>query len=181
MHNNLEELDLFIATVKKVKSPRKHKINSSLGVTSCFKWLKENNIDLKQKLTSKQFSDIIREVNKEIGETLLSSKEVLLPHRMGLLEIRKLDTKVLYKQDKLIVTNPIDWNATLKLWYEDEEAKKNKQTIKVEEKEIFRFYYNRLRAKYKNQSYFNIKFNRNLKLKLKDRIQQGSIDAYLLR
>lgn len=169
----------FINSIKKVKTPRNHKIKNSLGVLSCYRWCKANKINLGQSLTSKQFSDIIRTINKEIINSLLNSHSVILPCRMGTLELKKSTPKIYFKEDKLIVTNPIDWNKTLQLWYEDSEAKENKKTIKMEEKEIFRFYYNKLKANFKNKSCFFIKFNREAKLQLKQKVRQGNIDAYI--
>lgn len=176
-----EGLNIFMSDIKKVKSPRKHKIKNSLGVLSCYKWIKDNKIDLRLKLTSKQFSTIIRAVNKEIGKSLLNGDNIDLPYRMGTLELRKNITKIFFNnQDGLINTNPIDWYNTLKLWYEDKESKENKKVIKMEEKEIFRLHYNKLKANFKNKSYFFIKFNRELKLKLKEVVKQGTIDAYTI-
>jgi hypothetical protein len=45
-----------------------------------------------------------------------------LPY-LGTLELRKKDTKVKYINDKLVVTRPIKWKDTLKLWHEDPEAR----------------------------------------------------------
>jgi hypothetical protein len=174
-----EGLNIFMSDIKKVKSPRKHKIKNSLGVLSCYKWIKDNKIYLGLKLTSKQFSSIIRAVNKEIGNNLINQKSIMLPYRMGTLELRKNNTKVFFdKDDKLINTNPIDWYSTLKLWYEDEESKESKKVVKMEEKEIFRLHYNKVNANFKNKSYFFIKFNRDLKSQLKQIIKKGTIDAY---
>jgi len=41
---------------------------------------------------------------------------------MGTLEVRKRPTRVAIVDGKLVTNLPIDWDATLKLWYEDEES-----------------------------------------------------------
>ena len=73
---------------------------------------------------------------------------------------------------------PIDWDRTLKLWYEDEEAYKNKTLIKIEEKEIYKIFYNRNLADYTNKSFYQFNFNRELKKKLKYNIKEGEVDAF---
>ena len=73
---------------------------------------------------------------------------------------------------------PIDWDRTLKLWSEDEKAYKERTLVKVEEKEIFKVFYNRRNANYENKSFYEFEVNRDLKRRLKQRIKSGAIDAF---
>lgn len=41
---------------------------------------------------------------------------------MGRLEIRKYDARITLQEGKVVTNLPIDWDKTLKLWSEDEEA-----------------------------------------------------------
>ena len=41
---------------------------------------------------------------------------------MGRLELRKVNINPKIINGKLIVSKPIDWDRTLKLWYEDNES-----------------------------------------------------------
>ena len=50
----------------------------------------------------------------------------------------------------------------------------------MEEKEIFKVYYNRGKANYTNKSFFAFDINRELKKKLKKNIKERRIDAYKL-
>lgn len=50
----------------------------------------------------------------------------------------------------------------------------------MEEKEIFKVYYNRGKANYTNKSFFQFDVNRELKKKLKHRIKEGRLDAFKL-
>ena len=54
---------------------------------------------------------------------------------MGRLEVRKFEPIIRFDDNKLTVRLPIDWDRTLKLWSEDEEAYKERTLIKMEEKE----------------------------------------------
>ena len=69
---------------------------------------------------------------------------------MGGLELRSNNTYVKFKNGKLKTNRMIDWNATLKLWYNDKEAKHKKQLVRLENKKIFSVFYNRGKAKFTN-------------------------------
>ena len=80
--------------------------------------------------------------------------------------------------NKVKSTYPIDWDGTLKLWYEDQESRENKTILKKKEREVFRIMYNKSKAFYTNKNYFEFKVNRALKLALRDVIRQGNFDAF---
>lgn len=82
---------------------------------------------------------------------------------MGRLEIRKYPTIITTDGKKVKTNLPIDWQATLKLWYEDEECMKNKQLVRINIPEIFRVHYNRNKANYNNKSFYQFSTNRELK------------------
>src|SRR5690554_6806468 len=89
---------------------------------------------------------------------------VNLLSKMGTIEIRKFSIEPKIGEDgELIFHAPIDWDKTLRLWYEDEEAHKNKTLIKVENREVFKRFYNKLRANYKNKSFYDFLLNKNIK------------------
>ncbi len=46
---------------------------------------------------------------------------------------------------------------------------------------MFRLRYSRASASYKNKSFYEFKFNKDLKLKLRDNIKEGTMDAPLLK
>ena len=93
---------------------------------------------------------------------------------MGTIEIRKYDRKVKIGADGKVHTNlPIDWDKTLELWYEDEEAYSKRLLLRREEKEIFKVYYNRETANYNNKGYYEFIFNKDLRIRLKQRIKEG--------
>ena len=75
---------------------------------------------------------------------------------------------------------PIDWDSTLKLWYEDEESYKNKTLLRLDEHEIYKVLYNQENANFNNRSFYEFVFNKDLKLRLKHNIKQGIIDAFLI-
>lgn len=169
----------FKSKVQHLSSPRKYKVNNSLGVYDAYKFLRKRKwADIGKCLTEHEFYSIIRKVNDYLADSFLHGNDIKLPHRMGRIELRKYDVRISFDGEKVKTNLPIDWDKTLKLWYEDEEAYKEKTLVKVEEKEIFKVYYNKQLADYNNQVFYKFNVNRELKKRLKQRIKEGKIDAF---
>jgi hypothetical protein len=47
--------------------------------------------------------------------------------------VRKFNTYVKFQNGEIKTNRGVDWNATLKLWYEDNDAKENKILVKSED------------------------------------------------
>jgi hypothetical protein len=171
----------FSKEVKGVSNNRNHKITNSNGVYQSYKWLRKNKwLDIGRPLKEHEFYSIVRKINDYLADEIISGRDVTLPCRMGRIEVRKHEAYVKYEDNKLKTNLPIDWDKTLKLWYEDKESYKNKTLIKMEEKEMFKIFYNRISANYNNKSYYDFSPNRYVKLSLKQRIKEGNFDAYLI-
>ena len=182
----LEEKDKgladFLSSVKKLNESRTHRVNNSLGVYNAYKFLRKRKwVDIGRSLTEHEFYSIIRRVNDYLAESFLQGNDIKLPHRMGRIELRKYDAKIDIVDGKVKTNLPIDWDRTLKLWYEDEEAYKEKTLVKMQEKEIFKVYYNKQLADYNNQVFYEFNVNRELKRRLKQRIKEGKLDAFKLK
>ena len=169
----------FLNKVRKVKEPRNHKVKNSYGIYDGYKFYRKNKPkDPKYVLTESQYFAITRKVNEFLIEALSKGEDVILPFRLGRIEVRKYESRITWDGKKVKSNLPIDWDRTLKLWYEDEEAYKNKTLVKVEEKEIFKVYYNKHLADYNNQVFYEFNINRELKKRLKQRIKEGRLDAF---
>jgi hypothetical protein len=174
-------MEEFRRKILKLNSTRVHKVRNSNGVYDSYKYIRKNKwLDLPRPLTEHEFYSIIRQVNNLLAESLLKGEDIILPHRMGAIELRKYDARITLNGDKVITNLPIDWDRTLKLWSEDEESYKNKTLIKMEEKEIFKVFYNKKNANYQNKSFMAFEVNRDLKRRLKAKIKSKSIDAFKL-
>ena len=172
-------MDDFRKKVLKLDKSRQHKVNNSLGVYDAYKWIRKNKwLDIGRPVTEHEFYTIIRQVNNLLAENFLKGRDIVLPHKLGTIELRKYETKMSFNNGKLHTNLPIDWDRTLKLWAEDEEAYKEKMLVKVEEKEIFKVFYNKGKANYNNKSFYEFEVNRDLKRRLKQRIKDGLIDAF---
>lgn len=97
---------------------------------------------------------------------------------MGHIEVRKYDTYVRLKDGKLKTNYPINWKATMQLWYNDKESYDNRTIVRSEPKEMFTIYWNKSHLKFTNKSYFQFRPSRGIKKKLSDNIKHGGIDAF---
>lgn len=174
-------MEEFRRKILKVNGPRKHKLSNSFGVYHAYKHIRKNKwFNIGKPVSEHDFYNIIRTVNNYLAELLSMGYDIKLPCQMGRLEIRKYAASISCRNNKLVTNLPIDWDRTLKLWAEDEESYQKRILIKMEEKEIFKVYYNRSKANYANKSFFAFDVNRELKKKLKYNIKEGRIDAYKL-
>lgn len=177
-----KEEQKFLNEIKNVKGPRVHKVKNSYGIYDGYKYYRKNKPkDPKYILTESQYFAITRLINEALSDSLSRGEDIILPHRLGRLELRKTESKIYWDGEKIKSNLPIDWDRTLKLWYEDEESFKNKTLVKIEEKEIFKLYYNRVIADYTNKSFYQFDFNRELKKKLKNNIKEGKVDAFIFK
>lgn len=169
----------FIKGIKKVNSKRKHKVTNSYGSKDAFYYyrkIKPNNS--KYVLTDCQFLQIIRLINNQLRLKLINGNDVLLPEKMGRLELRKYKNTIKFENGKIKTNLPINWNATLKLWYDNSDYKIKKQLVREENTETYKVIYNRGKANYNNKSFYEFNTNRELKLGLKKNIKLNKIDAF---
>lgn len=172
-------MDDFRREILRVNGPRRHKVNNSNGVYDAYKWIRKNKwLDIGRPLTEHEFYTIVRQVNNYLADELLQGQDIVLPHRLGRIELRKYATRMSFENGVLRTNLPVDWDRTLKLWSEDEEAYKDRTLIKMEEKEIFKVFYNKKTANYSNKSFYEFEVNRDLKRRLKQKIKSGAIDAF---
>lgn len=173
---NLQE---YRNAVLKVDKPRKTSINNSWGVYDAFKYYRKNKPkDKKYVLSESQYFAIVRRTNLLLAEELCNQNDIVFPYSMGRLEVRKTIPRVYIDNGKIKSTYPIDWDGTIRLWYEDQESRKKKTLLKKKEKAVFRIVYNKSKAMYTNKNYFEFIVNRTIKRSLKDTILQGDFDAF---
>lgn len=150
-----------------------------------YKYYSKNYNDPVSKLI---YNKIITDFNKELCNLVIHDQiEYTFPHLGFELMIRKIKKKVRIVDGKLANNLPIDWQATKKLWEEDEEAKNKKLLIRQNNSHtsgyIFKIYLRKYKAKLKNKSYYqfmpNRIFKRNLAKRIKDK-NKNPYDAYLL-
>lgn len=174
----MEELNNFLNKVKKVDSSRTHKITGSYGTYDAYKYYRKNKPkENKYILTESQYFNIIRSINKQLALNLIKGDIITFPHKMGSLILKKKEAKIYLKEGEIKSNLPIDWDSTIKLWYEDEESFTNKVLVRMEEKEIFKVHYDKTKANYKNKTFYTFNINRDIKLQLKNKIKNKELDT----
>ena len=175
-----EEFQKFRSKILKLAGPRKARITNSWGVYDYYKYyIKHRPKEHKYALSESQYFSIIRRINQKLVEELLRTGTIYLPNRMGTIEIRKRTYSPRIDSDgKVILHAPIDWQKTLRLWYEDEESLQNKTLIKVESREVFRTVYRKAKAVFQNKAFYFFRLNKYAAISMKQSIKTGNFDAF---
>lgn len=157
---------------------KKAMVSNSWGVYDAYKLIRKHEwYNIGRPLKEHEFYSIVRGINKLLGEEITMGNSVTFPQRMGHLELRKIKTGVTYKNGKLKVTYAIDWDSTLRLWFEDKEARDKKILLRFENGDQFKVRYCKYKAAYRNMAYYQFTLNRGLKRRLKDNIKLGIVDT----
>ena len=142
----------FKNTIKKVQGKREHKVTDSIGVYDIYKIIRKNKwFNIGRPLKEHEFYSIIRSINNYLADNLVNGDDIVFPYGMGRLELRKINITPKIINGKLIISKPIDWDRTLKLWYEDNESFKQKTLVRVENNDLFKITYNKNKAKFNNK------------------------------
>lgn len=174
-------MEEFKREVKGVNKKRVHKVNNSFGTREAFKYYRAHRPKKHEYvLTSQQFLHIVRQVNNILRDNLSNGEDVVFPERMGQLELRKRVPSSTIENGKFKTNLPIDWDATLKLWYEDKESYEQKRLVRHEAREVYRVFYNKYNATYDNKSFYQFNTNRELKLRIKKGVQEERLSAFLI-
>lgn len=174
-------LEEFKAQIKKCQKKRKSNINNSYGSYDYYRYYRENRRNKNEPYVNMHiYLKVIRNINNRLRDLFSDGKiDIIFPVKMGRLELIKVPIRKRIVDGKLITNTYVDWNKTLELWYEDEEAMNNKMLVRNNPKYKFIIKYDRVKAEYINKFYMEFKPNRELKNKLKKNIRDGKIDAYL--
>lgn len=163
---------------KNVKGYRKFKVSGSWGIYDAYKLIRRHKwYDIGRPVTEKEFYAIVRQINNILADNIAIGNTIHLPCKMGKLELRKEQRGVYFHDGKMKVTYPIDWQATLKLWFEDEEAREQKLLIRTNSKYVYRVNFNKHDATFNNKIFYDFTLNRFIKKKLKININNGIIDS----
>lgn len=156
-----------------------HKVRNSYGVYDTYKWVRKNKwFSIGGPVTEHDYYTIIRSVNNHLAENLSKGISVLLPEGMGKLELRKRPVGASIVDGKLQVTYPIAWMDTMKLWYKDEEAYKNKYLVRNEAVDaVYRVLWLRKDAMFTNKTLYQFQTNHALRQMLKANINAGITDT----
>lgn len=100
---------------------------------------------------------------------------------MGALEVIKNPRRVWFKDGKIKTNLVIDWDTTLRLWYEDPTAKANKTLVRREAQNLFKIKYDKAKTDYKNAWVYDFRPTRELKTLLQKKGAEGKLDGFLTK
>lgn len=168
----------FKASITGKNNKRPWKVTNSHGIYDAYKLIRKSKWkDIGTSLTEHQFYTIVTTISQYLANQLGQGNNVKIPY-LGSIEIRKYSSYVKLKEGKLKTNYPIDWSATIKLWYEDQESYKNKTLVRMESKELFTIYWNKSHLKFTNKQYFQFRPSRGIKKNLSNNIKLGRVDAF---
>lgn len=142
----------------------------------------------KSDIDNKLYTKIIEDFNKNIVDLIINEGVSYdLPFIHMNISIRKEKRKPKLKDGKLVNNNAINWQATKKLWEEDEESAKKKLLVRYNNSHsfgyIFKVYLKKFKCRLKCRSYYRIKVNRKFQRDIAKRINdpnKEAFDAFLL-
>lgn len=169
----------FKNKILKRTDSRHHRIKHSNGIKGAYKYFRKLYPNEYKSINEAKLGKIVRTINLLFVDQLLKSGKITLPLQMGEIEIRKRPVTIDYNNGKLKTNLKIDWNRTLDLWAEDEEAFRNKTLLRMEARELFMIKYNKAKAKYNNKYFYRFSINRNIRTRLKQLINNNKIDAFM--
>lgn len=179
----MEEKKTFEEFKREVRPSRKGckgKVTGSFGSYDVYKLMRKNHwYNIGRPVTEKEYYAIIRGVNDLLAEELKEGRTVRFPCKMGKLELRKFEVGAFIHDGKLKITYPPDWAGTLKLWYEDEEARKKKVILRQKNQYVYHIKYCAIGkdADYNNKYFYQFTLNTFIKRALSKNIKQGKIDT----
>ena len=164
---------------KDVKGNKKFKVSGSWGIYDAYKLIRKNKwYDIGRPVKEKEFYAIIRHMNNLYADKIAKGYTVHFPCKMGKLELRKEQRGVFIdEKGNMKITYPVDWHETLKLWFEDPEARSQKLLIRRNSKCVYRVHFNKYNATFNNKLFYEFTLNRFIKKKLKHYINNGLIDT----
>lgn len=168
----------FQNKVQKKAGRKMFKVRNSWGIYDCYKLIRKHGwFDIGRPVKEHEFYSVVRGVNLLLAGEISNGRTVVLPSRMGKLELRKSHRGVSIVGGKLKVTYPVDWKNTLLLWFEDKEAMQQKTLCRDEQEYVYHIKYCKYDATYENKIFYEFTLNRQIKKALKENIKQGKIDT----
>lgn len=161
------------------KGRRKIGVTGSWGVYDAYKAIRKDGWQgIGRPLMEHEFYAIVRGMNDLLAERLALGETITFPARMGrLLLTKRRPSAYMDKGGRLKVTYPVDWDSTLKLWFEDAEAEGDKVLVRRRTGFTYRVRYDKSAANYPNKIYYEFALNRFIKRRLKKNIDDGAADT----
>lgn len=160
----------FDKQIRRVNDKRNTYLPTGYTMRSAYRWYRKAH---KDGMTEKLYDAVIKAVNIRVAEKLYRGEKFKIPHRMGYMELRKVNHRLVRKNGRIVTL--INWPATHKLWYDDEEARERKALIRYEESISYRIYYNKFQCNCDNIKFYDLHVIRPLRKKIRRGMEEGDI------
>ena len=149
---------------------KEYNIRNSWGVYDFYKYYRKTKPkDPKFIISDVQYYSIFRRVNELLVDSLVRTGELDFPYKMGKLIVLKRTLKSwIAPNGNRYTSRRVNWDKTLELWYNDEEAYRNKTLLYFENDERLTIRYNKTRAEFKNKYYYEFKPSRDIDRRVKN-------------
>lgn len=149
---------------------KEYNIRNSWGVYDFYKYYRKTKPkDPKFIISDVQYYSIFRRVNELLVDSLVRTGELDFPYKMGKLIVLKKTLKSwIAPNGNRYTSRRVNWDKTLELWYNDEEAYRNKTLLYYESDERLTIRYNKTRAEFKNKYYYEFKPSRDIDRRVKN-------------
>lgn len=133
-------------------------------------------------ISKSQYGEIVKKFMKFLINKLLESGEILIPERLGKLNIFGKKVKIVVENNQIKGLAP-DWVKTKQLWEKDSQAKENKQLVYHFNEETngirYRFFWSKNRVLVTNKTLYNLRMTRTNKRTLSNLVREGK--EYLIK
>lgn len=149
---------------------KEYNIRNSWGVYDFYKYYRKTKPkDPKFIISDVQYYAIFRRVNELLVDSLVRTGELEFPYKMGKLIVFKKTLKSwIAPNGERYTSRKVNWDKTLELWYNDEEAYRNKTLLYFENDEGLTIRYNKTKAEFKNKYYYEFKPSRDIDRRVKN-------------
>lgn len=177
----MEREGMTLEEFRKLKANPEHKysVNNSYGVYDYYKYYRHNRPKDRSyyKMNEAQYYKLIRTVNEYLVDLLFQNAQVVFPDKLGELAIVKSPAKVTIKDGKIKTNRPINWDATIRLWFEDPDAERKKTLIRWDTTEVLGIDYRKNEAYFRNRPYYDFQVIRRIKQRLSSLLAESAFDT----
>lgn len=171
-----EKYEEFLGALQK-RGSKPHRIPHCLGSRDAWKWVRKNKWKALGGKPCEQsmYEEIIRTMNQILAEKLLEGHEVVLPYQMGSLHISSSKPRVRVVNGKIETTYRTDWKKTLRLLYEDRDARDSHQRVRRVNNRVYILKYSKRGAVYKYRKSYSFRPNRSMMRRIGKLTESGGL------
>lgn len=163
--------EFYTETLKKRGGGKKFTVTNSYKTEEMFYYYRKNS---KYKFDRGLYRKISDAINLKIAYYLTEDRSFKFPFNLGYVIIERREPK----NYKKYVRHIVDWRETIKLWYEDEECRKNKVKVLKKKKPHLDISYLRDIQRFPKSKMILFNLSRSFKMRLNKMFENGNYECY---